>query len=608
MSQDTQQVDAVLLSFRKRRSTPACYPCSKRKVRCRGGRPCDACKARGHPDICQDEDSRKQKRQKTPATNGNRATVSTQAYEPHQQNGHFLPSPASPSRISVPPQPSGQSPYAEPTVGRFSAINFVCERLSKAHNTIDPDLHPSIGLGNTDNRFLTVAPLNVGPPESLTPPTRDEVMKYYPPFRNNIVVLYSFVHDIAALDSELYNIVRDDSQVSSQYIAVALASLALGAQFTEVVGQPRREISRNFISRSTAYLQKANYVFQPTMEVVQALLMIGMALQNCGQSDGAWVLLGLNYRLAQTLGLHLLDPKDGQGAMLWTALIWQDASISLRYDRPPLSYGMGIKDLDRGSDLSYYQAVRSFCLLAIDMLQRPSEQRTDMQYVLHSVNTLDDVVARCCEHLQPKDLLRSLEQRLQRYALVFHHSLVLAEVCRPVFSISGPRTDSSINALRQRGLDALNANIEAYLEICAFSNVPLRLWSMTQGAVSCALVLALIDGQNRLSSIQPLLCRLMSALKMDTGSEDPTTNLPVELLQGVCLMRVKAAGLLESIIADTQASIDASRDETPDSSFGRPIDPLDMTWPTDLSLFDQAFADSVLDFDLDKGIYANASS
>lgn len=603
MSPDTQDADQVLLSFRRRRSTPACYPCSRRKVKCRGGRPCEACKARGHPAICLDEEAQKPKRQKTSGRRLVGGLGASGAGQSTEANCYQLVSPPSSGSPSRPRAPSLNESYAEPSVGRFSAINFVRERLNNAHNVLNSDVHPSIGLGNTDNRPLSVAPLTVASSNPLMPPTRREVIQYYPPFRDSILVLYAFVYDIAALDSTLHAILIDPSKVEPQHIAVSLALLALGAQFAENVERPRREISRAFIDRSTAYLQLANYIFQPTMEVVQALLMVGMALQNCGQSDGAWALLGLNYRLAQTLGLHRLDRDDGQGAMLWSMLIWQDALISLRYDRPPLSHGMGIKDVDPRNDLTYHQAVLSNCLLAIDMLQASSETRTDIQYVLRSVNCLDHFLLRCRGHLQPHEQLRTFQQRLEYLALKFHGSLVLAEICRPTFSISGRHDDETTARVRKRGLDSLVANIETYLEICTFSNVPLRLWSMIQGAVSCALVLALIENQISTTVVKTLLTRLVGALKLDTGSR------PTETLQGVCLMRVKATRLLETILSDTSASSSIGNGTDSPASF--PEESLgadNMAWPVDLSLFDQAFADSVLNFDLASGLDSGVST
>ena len=77
-------------------------------------------------------------------------------------------------------------------------------------------------------------------------------------------------------------------------------------------------------------------------------------------------------------------------------------------------------------------------------------------------------------------------------------------------------------------------------------------------------------------------------------------------------MRVKAAGLLESILTTAPApAVEAGT--IPSGSMEGPIsmpleklpDADDLTWPTDLSLFDRAFADSVLDFGLDPNWYNN---
>lgn len=56
--------------------------------------------------------------------------------------------------------------------------------------------------------------------------------------------------------------------------------------------------------RAFQVLQLGNYMLRPSLTTVQTLLLLGNTLQNIGQSDGAWVLLGTTVRLAQALGLH----------------------------------------------------------------------------------------------------------------------------------------------------------------------------------------------------------------------------------------------------------------------------------------------------------------
>lgn len=56
--------------------------------------------------------------------------------------------------------------------------------------------------------------------------------------------------------------------------------------------------------RSFHALRLANFLFSPSFDIVQTLLVLGNTLQNNGQSDAAWAQLGTTVRLAQTLGLH----------------------------------------------------------------------------------------------------------------------------------------------------------------------------------------------------------------------------------------------------------------------------------------------------------------
>jgi hypothetical protein len=56
--------------------------------------------------------------------------------------------------------------------------------------------------------------------------------------------------------------------------------------------------------RSFHALRLANFLFRPSLDAIQALLIIGNTMQNMGQSDAAWALLGTTVRLAQTMGLH----------------------------------------------------------------------------------------------------------------------------------------------------------------------------------------------------------------------------------------------------------------------------------------------------------------
>lgn len=70
------------------------------------------------------------------------------------------------------------------------------------------------------------------------------------------------------------------------------------------IGVPR--LLTNTARRSFQALRLANFLFRPSLDTIQTLLILGNTLQNNGQSDAAWALLGTTVRLAQTLGLHTI--------------------------------------------------------------------------------------------------------------------------------------------------------------------------------------------------------------------------------------------------------------------------------------------------------------
>jgi hypothetical protein len=108
------------------------------------------------------------------------------------------------------------------------------------------------------------------------------------------------------------------------HISLLLATLAAGAHYSDIEYPQRLELATDFgmsqvqlndhdlplIQQSTARrsfhaLRLANFLFRPSLDIIQALLILGNTLQNMGQSDAAWALLGTTVRLAQTMGLHM---------------------------------------------------------------------------------------------------------------------------------------------------------------------------------------------------------------------------------------------------------------------------------------------------------------
>lgn len=105
--------------------------------------------------------------------------------------------------------------------------------------------------------------------------------------------------------------------VSLAWLGLLFALLASGVQFSDVTYEQRLSLSHDYMRSSFQALRLSNFLLRPTIESVQAFLILGNVLQNDGQPDAAWVLLGTTIRLAQSIGLHQSKEEDIYGKNLW---------------------------------------------------------------------------------------------------------------------------------------------------------------------------------------------------------------------------------------------------------------------------------------------------
>jgi hypothetical protein len=56
---------------------------------------------------------------------------------------------------------------------------------------------------------------------------------------------------------------------------------------------------------------------RPTLSCVQAMLLIGLVLQNDMRPQASWMLMGSTVRMADSLGLHKAKDCDSPHRLLW---------------------------------------------------------------------------------------------------------------------------------------------------------------------------------------------------------------------------------------------------------------------------------------------------
>jgi hypothetical protein len=110
--------------------------------------------------------------------------------------------------------------------------------------------------------------------------------------------------------------------VSLAWIGILFAVLAVSTNYCELSYHKRVKTSQTFGEHDhelgcrhlilTAYivqisfhcLRLSNFFLRPSLDSLQALLILGLVLTNDMKAEASWACLGLTCRLAQALGLH----------------------------------------------------------------------------------------------------------------------------------------------------------------------------------------------------------------------------------------------------------------------------------------------------------------
>ncbi|PYH95464.1 phenylacrylic acid decarboxylase [Aspergillus ellipticus CBS 707.79] len=533
---DRQEIDRVLRQKRNQREARACYPCRQRKVKCDSTLPCRTCRRRGHPQICVYDKAMPGVKY---ARNGSQQSRST-ATAPRDVNRTPTVQPG-PSDLEPQPQPAPRSQpvphlqqgqyYANPVPssdgpdnelvysGDNSVVSILRNRTQDANGSMAREVGSVLGLQNTYDCYPFM--------EFKTPhdrwrellriiPQRTELLKFFHfyrlsayPFNPTLVDIERFELDVCSYLSALAaGELQDPARISERWatdrsvglISLLLATLASGAHYSDLEHLQRSELCQDFSRRSFQALRLANFLFRPTMDIVQTLLIVGNTLQNNGQSDAAWALLGTTVRLAQTLGLHtersmahFPDHVKCKARKLWFTVVWQDSLLCLCYDRTPIVSITGWtpdNSLFSRNELSYSEIMHYLCRIVLDMNQPAGVEVPQITRQLDALASLDSVYQRAQPHLQARQECKTLHHNLEHLALKMHVSLAISVLTRSALRRI-PARDSAPEIMRMRAKSSLIDASRAFLDFQALSVVPLRSWSMVHTVLSSTLLLCI---------------------------------------------------------------------------------------------------------------------
>lgn len=299
----------------------------------------------------------------------------------------------------------------------------------------------------------------------------------------------------------------------------------------------------------------ANFLTHPSVEVVQAFLVIGNVLSYNMNPGVSYIILGMTMRTAFSIGLHVDSEKFTPREQYlrnhtWWTLAWQDSHFSVSYDRPSASAlctpEIPYRPQSTPGTRSYAESMMRIIKLTQEIIRdRTLNPRTTMTWT--TIQAYKDEIGRIVTdsaiHHQHREHCIATTQHLERLALRLHCSYLTSELCRPALkeasgnsgsqpsltpshSPSHNRRKSSHGnpeipiTLRGDCVLALEATIDAYVELYGYSKFAARSWIGIQRAVSAAFLLGTLQETNTDPRIHALLRNLERVIHSRT-IEDP---------------------------------------------------------------------------------------
>ena len=625
MEMNQDEVDAIIRNKRKVRDPKACYACHRRKVKCDRNLPCDSCVKRDHPELCSYERPTKKRRialsnalaqadggqngEDRVVESGPNITVPKEQWEKlnrelsalraqtaddkddgdsaatEEQSASGMISQSDEADREVVHAPSNQMGTMH--LGSRSVLAYMLGNRTKstqdaAQAILEKDILPSLGL---DNETTTYPFVDLWSTESSMRdvnglvqalPEDNLCREFWLTYRDIPCVIYPVVPDTQDFDNTLNSFLhsRAESQRTGTsldpnkpygaplpWLALLFAVLASGSQSTGRPAKERELTSQVYICCSYQALRMSNFLTHPSLDTIEALLIIGNALSYNMNPGVSYVLLGMTLRSAFSMGLHVYSPAFSEHenylrSRIWWALAWQDSHFSVSYDRPSSSIlcapALPFTKYSVPGSRTYVESMTSIIKLTQEIL-RERNLNPKHAMTLAMITRYKDEVYRIWNEALPRfrdyNKCVSMTDHLERLALQIHCSYMISEICRPALkedhhptptsthvhpagkqspvspgvgrrksslSTEGPlhtTSDSQIvDHLRSECFKYLERTVDTYVELRSINKFAARSWVGIQRSISAAFLLGVLPETRQRPEIISKLTELEKGL------------------------------------------------------------------------------------------------
>ncbi|RAH41667.1 cellobiose response regulator [Aspergillus brunneoviolaceus CBS 621.78] len=354
-------------------------------------------------------------------------------------------------------------------------------------------------------------------------------------------VLYPVLPDVARLEDNMERLLRGRQAVGGVYrpdanglvkpfgmsvsfLSLLFAVLASGCQLSDLPGKERELTSWVYVSCAYHCLRMLNYVSQPTVEIIQILLVIGSVLSYNMNAGASYTLLGMTERMCMVLGLHVETAGYSRAVQaarrrVWWAMAFQNSHFSLAYDRPSITmisqpeipYDPKSMPGHRG----YFETLCRVISVILEMLRNLMfTHHSHLRYheIREFKQRIERILAEAAPHLRFEERCTTLAEHIERTELRLHSSYFISFMCRVSLDPDAHMDEQRREIIKEDCLTNLSNTIQAFIELHSINAHASRTWISLQRTIASAFLLVANNNERLHPHTWDLIQRLEAVL------------------------------------------------------------------------------------------------
>jgi len=165
------------------------------------------------------------------------------------------------------------------------------------------------------------------------------------------------------------------------------------------------------------------------------------------------------------------------------------------------------------------------CQRVLDFVKNDStNSQPDYNQIIANSIEVENIRQKVLPALRIKEACKTVQDRLQYFAVRLHTSFVVSVLCRPALRRGAHGMDLSQKAhIAEKCKQNLTETVRMYLKMHSLSVIPTRSWAFTYHGLSSAVLLGILGETKTDPEVRQLQGDLISALSATAAKEQPSS-------------------------------------------------------------------------------------